>query len=457
MLDGAEAPLFPGVFAIFGHGNVTGLGLALQAAQDELPTWRGQNEQGMALAADRPTRRRCAAGRSWSRRRRSAPAPPTWSPPPAWRMANRLPVLLLSGDTFQSRLPDPVLQQVEHFGAPSTTVNDAFRAVVRYWDRITRPEQVLQSLPLAVATLLDPADCGPAFLGLPQDVQAEAYDYPEPLLRAASCTSIAAPRPDRDAAGRRAADAAARRAAAAAHRRRRRPLRRWPRTSSGRFAEAPRRPVVETVAGKAALRADHPCRSGRSASPAADPTNALAAEADVVLAVGTRLQDFTTGSWTVFARRGAAARRAQRRPLRRGEAPRVPVRRRRPRGARELGARARRLARRRRLGGRAPRGAAAPWTAIDAPRGPDRRRAADVRAGGRRRQPAGDARRLRADRGRRLPGRAERQLALAGGRHVRLRVRLLVHGLRDRRRPGGRGWPDRDARRDRRSSATART
>src|SRR3989337_1162849 len=94
-------------------------------------------------------------------------------------MANRLPLLILSGDTFQSRVPDPVLQQVEHFGAPSTTVNDAFRAVTRYWDRIATPEQVVSSLPLAVETMLDPADCGPAFIGLPQDVQAAACDYPE--------------------------------------------------------------------------------------------------------------------------------------------------------------------------------------------------------------------------------------------------------------------------------------
>ena len=118
-------------------------------------------------------------------------------------MANRLPVLLLAGDTFQSRLPDPVLQQVEHFGDPSTTANDAFRAVVRYWDRITRPEQVIQSLPQAIATLLDPADCGPAFIALPQDVQAEAFDFPDRLFEPV-VHEIARPRPDRGAGrGRR--------------------------------------------------------------------------------------------------------------------------------------------------------------------------------------------------------------------------------------------------------------
>ena len=159
------------MFAIFGHGNVTCLGPALHAAGDELPTWRGQNEQGMALAA---------IAYAKAMRRRQFMVATTSIGPGALNMvtaagvamANRLPVLLLSGDTFQSRLPDPVLQQVEHFGDPSTTANDAFRAVVRYWDRITRPEQVIQSLPQAVATMLDPADCGPAFIALPQDVQA---------------------------------------------------------------------------------------------------------------------------------------------------------------------------------------------------------------------------------------------------------------------------------------------
>src|SRR6266545_50766 len=147
VIDEREGPLFPGVFAIFGHGNVTALGDALEAAGDALPTWRGQNEQTMAMAA-------------------------------AIAHADRLPLLVLSGDTFVSRLNDPALQQVENFGNPTTTVNDAFRPVTRYWDRITSPEQILQSLPQAVATMLDPAECGPAFIGLPQDVQARAFEYP---------------------------------------------------------------------------------------------------------------------------------------------------------------------------------------------------------------------------------------------------------------------------------------
>ena len=146
IIDGRDEPVFPGVFAIFGHGNVTCLGLELQAVQDELPTWRGQNEQGMALAA--------VAYAKAMKARQIMVATSSIGPGAAnmitaagVAMANRLPVLLLAGDTFASRAPDPVLQQVEHFGDPSVTVNDAFKPVVRYWDRIVRPEQILQSLP----------------------------------------------------------------------------------------------------------------------------------------------------------------------------------------------------------------------------------------------------------------------------------------------------------------------
>ena len=177
MPDGTIEPLFPGVFAIFGHGNVTCLGHALEQHREELPTWRGQNEQGMALAATAYAK---------TVRRRQIMVATSSVGPGATNMvtaagvahSNRIPLLLIAGDTFASRLPDPVLQQVEHFGEPSTTVNDAFRSVSRYWDRIMKPEQVVSSLPHAVQTMLDPADCGPAFIGLPQDVAAEAYDFP---------------------------------------------------------------------------------------------------------------------------------------------------------------------------------------------------------------------------------------------------------------------------------------
>jgi TPP-dependent trihydroxycyclohexane-1,2-dione (THcHDO) dehydratase len=176
-LDGARAPLFAGAFAIFGHGNVTCLSEALEAAQDTLPTWRGQSEQSMALAA---------IAFAKAKRRRQMMVAISSIGPGALNMvtaagvahANRLPVLLLAGDVFASRRPDPVLQQVECFSDPTISVNDVFRPVTRYWDRITHPEQIISSLPQAIATLLDPADCGPAFLGLCQDTQELAFDYP---------------------------------------------------------------------------------------------------------------------------------------------------------------------------------------------------------------------------------------------------------------------------------------
>ncbi|MEP6893674.1 MAG: 3D-(3,5/4)-trihydroxycyclohexane-1,2-dione acylhydrolase (decyclizing) [Gaiellaceae bacterium] len=296
ILDGQEAPLFPGVFAIFGHGNVTCLGAALEDARDVLPTYRGQSEQGMAHAA---------VAFAKAQRRRQIMVATSSVGPGATNMvtaagvahANRLPILILSGDTFQSRIPDPVLQQVEHFGAPSVTVNDAFRAVTRYWDRIVRPEQVIQSLPLAVETMLDPADCGPAFIGLPQDVQAETYAYPAALF-VPRVHELRRPRPDR----RQLA------AAVDALREARRPL-----VIAGggvhyslaedelrAFVETHGIPVAETVAGKSCLLADHPCYVGPIGVTGCDHANRLAAEADVVLAIGTRLQDFTTGSWTIF-------------------------------------------------------------------------------------------------------------------------------------------------------------
>ena len=296
VLDGREAPLFPGVFAIFGHGNVLGLGSALWEARDELPLYRGQNEQGMALAG---------VAFAKARRRRQIMVATSSVGPGATNMvtaagaalANRLPLLLLSGDTFQSRIPDPVLQQVEHAGSPSTTVNDAFRAVTRYWDRIVSPEQVVQSLPLAVETMLDPADCGPAFVGLPQDVQAEAWDYPSGLFEP-RVHELRRPRPDR-----RELDQAAAALGGAE-----RPLviagggvhYSFAEAELSAFAERHGLPVVETMAGKACLTADDPAWVGPLGVTGCDHANRLAAEADVVLAVGTRLQDFTTGSWTVF-------------------------------------------------------------------------------------------------------------------------------------------------------------
>ncbi len=298
VIDGARLPLFAGVFGIFGHGNVTCLSEALEGVQDQLPTWRGQNEQSMALAA---------LGFAKARRRRQIMIATSSIGPGALNMAtaagaahaNRLPLLILAGDTFTNRLPDPVLQQVEHFGNPTVTANDAFRAVSRYWDRITHPAQILSSLPQAIATMLDPADCGPAFIALPQDTQELAFDYPEEFFEP-RLWSVLRPRPDRN----RVAEAAALLRTA------RKPL-----IISGggvrysgaeeavaRFAVERGIPVVETIAGKGGLTHYHPAHAGPIGVVGSTSANALAEEADIVLAIGTRLQDFTTGSWTTFAR-----------------------------------------------------------------------------------------------------------------------------------------------------------
>lgn len=296
VVDGQEVPLFPGVFAIFGHGNVTCLSEALEAVKDDFPTWRGQNEQSMALAA---------IGFTKARKRRQIMVATSSIGPGATNMVtaagvahtNRLPVLLLSGDYYVTRFPDPVLQQVEHFGDPTISVNDAFKAVTRYWDRITRPEQIIQSLPQAVATMLDPADCGPAFLGLCQDVQAEAFDYPERFFDP-TVHRIARPRPDRDQL----------KAAAELLRTARKPLiiagggvrYSGAEEALAAFAERHGIPVGETLAGRTVLVHEHPMNAGPIGIMGSSSANELAAEADVILAVGTRLQDFTTGSWTLF-------------------------------------------------------------------------------------------------------------------------------------------------------------
>jgi 3D-(3,5/4)-trihydroxycyclohexane-1,2-dione acylhydrolase (decyclizing) len=207
-------------------------------------------------------------------------------------------MLMLCGDTFLTRLPDPVLQQLEHFGNPTFGVNDAFKAVSRFWDRITHPAQILQSLPAALATMLDPADCGPAFIGLPQDLQGWAYDYP---------TAFFARRVHR--IRRQSPDALEIAEAAALLKSAKRPVI----VAGGgvqysgavaeltAFAKTHGIPVVETIAGRANLLADDPLNIGPLGVTGSDSANAVAGAADVVLAVGTRLQDFTTGSWTVFA------------------------------------------------------------------------------------------------------------------------------------------------------------
>ncbi len=296
-IEGQRIPLFAGVFGIFGHGNVTCLSEALEAVQDVLPTWRGQNEQSMALAA---------IGFAKAKRRRQIMIATSSIGPGALNMvtaagtahANRLPVLLIAGDTFTSRLPDPVLQQVEHYNNPTLTVNDAFKAVTRYWDRITHPAQIIQSLPQAIAAMLDPADCGPAFIALPQDTQELAFDYPAAFFEERVWT-IPRPRPDR-AALAKAVDLL---------KTAKKPLIiagggvRYSGAEDAVAAFAAKRgiPVVETIAGKGGLTHYHPVHCGPIGIIGSTSANALAGEADVIVAIGTRLQDFTTGSWTAFA------------------------------------------------------------------------------------------------------------------------------------------------------------
>lgn len=295
-IDGEEVALFAGVFAIFGHGNVSGLGEALWHVRERFPTLRAHNEQAMAHAA-------IAYAKASDRRRMMActtsigPGATNLVTAAALAHVNRLPLLLLPGDVFATRAPDPVLQQLEDFGDPSLTVNDCLRPVSRYWDRIVRPEQLLRSLPAAIATLVDPADCGPVTLALPQDVQAEQYDFPEAFFRR-QVHRWRRPEPGR-------AELAA---ALEVLRGAQRPLLvagggvhyADARGQLAEFAARHGLPVAETQAGKGVLAYDHPFAVGAIGVTGSEAANRLAAQADVVLAVGTRLADFPTASRTVF-------------------------------------------------------------------------------------------------------------------------------------------------------------
>jgi 3D-(3,5/4)-trihydroxycyclohexane-1,2-dione acylhydrolase (decyclizing) len=297
-IDGENHRLCGGGFGIFGHGNVTCLGEALHDHRQELPLYRGQNEQGMGFAA-------AAYAKYWRRRRfmfataSAGPGTANLLTAAALAHANRLPMLMLCGDAFLTRLPDPVLQQLEHFGNPALGLNDGFKAVSRFWDRITHPAQIIQSLPAALNTMLDPADCGPAFIALPQDVQGWTYDYPVELFekrthhirrQAPDTAEIAtalemieqAERPILIAGGGVQYSGAV--------------------ADLTAFAEATQIPVVETIAGRANMRDTHPLNIGPIGVTGSDSANAIAEAADLVIAVGTRLQDFTTGSWTAFAK-----------------------------------------------------------------------------------------------------------------------------------------------------------
>jgi 3D-(3,5/4)-trihydroxycyclohexane-1,2-dione acylhydrolase (decyclizing) len=297
-IDGREQRLFGGGFGIFGHGNVTCLGEALYNHREELPLYRGQNEQSMGFAA--------AAYAKYHLRQRfmfctasAGPGTANLLTASGLAHANRLPMLMLCGDTFLTRLPDPVLQQMENFNDPTLGVNDAFKPVTRYWDRICHPAQIIQSLPAAIATMLDPGDCGPAFIGLPQDVQGWDYDYPAVFFEK-KVHRIRRIGPDAN----EIADAAALIKSA------KRPIIiagggvQYSRAVSEltAFAEAHQIPIVETIAGRANLESTHPLNTGPIGVTGSDSANAIAEKADVVVAIGTRLQDFTTGSWTAFSK-----------------------------------------------------------------------------------------------------------------------------------------------------------
>jgi 3D-(3,5/4)-trihydroxycyclohexane-1,2-dione acylhydrolase (decyclizing) len=295
-IDGETVPLFAGVFAIFGHGNVAALGEALHGVRDRLPTYRAHNEQAMAHAA--------IAFAKASRRRRMM-ACTTSIGPGATNMitaaavahVNRIPVLLLPGDVFANRFPDPVLQQVENFGDGTISANDCFKPVSRYFDRITRPEQIMPALRRAMAVLTDPAECGPVTLAMCQDTQAEAHDYPESFFATRVHRQRRAP-PD----ARELADAVSALRAA-----------KKPVVICGggvlyseaekdllAFCEKRGIPIAETQAGKSATPPDHPLHVGALGVTGTDAANRVAERADVVLAIGTRLNDFMTGSWSLF-------------------------------------------------------------------------------------------------------------------------------------------------------------
>ena len=295
-IEGRKVPLFAGVFAIFGHGNVAALGEALYGVREQLPTYRAHNEQAMAHSA-------IAYAKAMRRRRMMAvttsigPGATNMVTAAAVAHVNRIPLLLLPGDVFASRVPDPVLQQVEDFGDGTISANDCFKPVSRYFDRITRPEQIVPALTRALSVLTDPAECGPVTLAFCQDVQAEAYDYPESFF-AERTHHVRRQGPD----ARELAEAVA--ALKGAQK---------PFVICGggvlyseaekellAFCEKRGIPISETQAGKSATPPDHPLHMGGVGVTGTDAANRLAEEADVVLAVGTRLSDFMTGSWSLF-------------------------------------------------------------------------------------------------------------------------------------------------------------
>ena len=285
-----------GIWAIFGHGNVAGLGEALHGARDVFPTWRGHNEQTMAHTA-------IAYAKAMKRQKAMAvttsigPGATNVVTAAALAYVNRLPLLIIPGDVFANRAPDPVLQQVEDFADGTVSANDCFRPVSRYFDRITRPEHILTALPRALRVMTDPAECGPVTLAFCQDVQAEAYDYPESFFTP-KVWRIRRPEPDQ----------AELQAAIAAIRAAKQPvivagggvIYSGAEAALAAFAAEHGIPVVETQAGKSALAHDHEQNFGPVGVTGSSSANIVCEGADLVIGLGTRFQDFTTGSWSLF-------------------------------------------------------------------------------------------------------------------------------------------------------------
>jgi len=302
--DGVTHPLFAGCFGIFGHGNVAGVGQALLEEEvlspGALPYVTARNEQGMVHAAAAYARMRNRLS-TWACTASIGPGSSNMLTGAALATVNRLPVLLLPSDVFATRVSSPVLQELESPGGQDVTVNDAFRPLSRFFDRVWRPEQLPAALLGAMRVLTDPAETGAATIALPQDVQAQAYDWPEELF-AERVWHVARPVPEPAALAR----------AVELIRSARRPVL----VAGGgviyseatdalrAFVESTGVPVAETQAGKGSLPYDHPLSVGAVGSTGTTAANLLAAGADVVIGVGTRWSDFTTASRTAFGTEG---------------------------------------------------------------------------------------------------------------------------------------------------------
>ncbi|RMP80511.1 Epi-inositol hydrolase [Pseudomonas syringae pv. actinidiae] len=295
-VDGVQSKFVAGIFTIFGHGNVLGLGQALEQDSGDLMVHQGRNEQGMCHAAigfaKQHLRRKIYACSS-----SVGPGAANMITAAATASANRIPLLLLPGDVYASRQPDPVLQQIEQFHDLSISTNDAFKAVSKYWDRINRPEQLMSAALNAMRVLTDPADTGAVTLALPQDVQAEAYDYPDSFLQKR------VHRIDRRPPSKAMLDDALKLLAG-----KRKPLLicgggvRYSSAADAlqAFAERFDIPFAETQAGKSAIVSAHPLNMGGIGETGTVAANQLAKEADLIIGVGTRYSDFTTASKWLF-------------------------------------------------------------------------------------------------------------------------------------------------------------